>query len=93
MAKVEYWEDGNIIEIDDTDPRVPKEYTVTQEEIDAHKAMVVRGERDSLLNDTDWMAVGDRPISDEWKTYRQALRDLSQQSGFPNDVTFPTKPS
>jgi hypothetical protein len=31
-------------------------------------------------------------MSDEWKTYRQALRDVPQQSEFPNSVTWPTEP-
>ena len=32
-------------------------------------------------------------MSDEWRTYRQALRDVPTQEGFPNTVTWPTKPS
>ena len=31
-------------------------------------------------------------VPDEWRTYRQALRDLPAQSGFPTNVTWPTKP-
>ena len=53
----------------------------------------IRMIRNGLLADTDWMANSDVTMSDEWKAYRQALRDIPQQSGFPNDVTFPTKPS
>lgn len=48
--------------------------------------------RTNLLAETDWMASSDYTMSDSWKTYRQALRDLPAQSGFP-DVDFPTKPS
>tara|TARA_R100000742_G_C4276212_1_gene97135 strand:+ start:289 stop:549 length:261 start_codon:yes stop_codon:yes gene_type:complete len=51
-----------------------------------------RRERNALLAETDWMASNDYTMSDAWKTYRQALRDLPAQSGFP-DVDFPTKPS
>jgi hypothetical protein len=51
----------------------------------------VRAERDTLLAASDSMALADR-ITDEWRTYRQALRDLPAQSGFP-DVAFPTPPS
>ena len=51
-----------------------------------------RRERNALLAETDWMASSDYTMSDAWKTYRQALRDLPSQSGFP-DVDFPTKPS
>jgi len=51
-----------------------------------------REERNALLAETDWMAGSDVTMSSAWKTYRQALRDLPAQSGFP-DVDFPTKPS
>ena len=52
----------------------------------------MRTQRNKLLQETDWMALSDVTMSDTWKTYRQALRDLPAQSGFP-DVDFPTKPS
>jgi hypothetical protein len=49
-----------------------------------------------LLLGSDWTQMPDSPLSDEdkaaWATYRQALRDLPAQEGFPN-VAFPTKPS
>lgn len=51
----------------------------------------VRAERDALLAASDHMALADR-ITDEWRTYRQALRDLPAAEGFP-DVAFPTPPS
>lgn len=51
----------------------------------------VRAKRDELLAASDSMALADR-ITDEWRTYRQALRDLPQADGFP-DVAFPTPPS
>jgi len=54
-------------------------------------ATQVRAQRDALLAASDTMALADR-ITDEWRTYRQALRDLPQQDGFPN-VTFPVAPS
>ena len=57
----------------------------------AASATQLRAERDELLAASDTMALADR-ITDAWRTYRQALRDLPAQSGFP-DVTFPTPPS
>jgi hypothetical protein len=51
----------------------------------------VRERRNELLEASDHMALADR-ITDDWRTYRQALRDLPQQDGFP-DVTFPVAPS
>ena len=60
---------------------------------DDRKAKEVRQERDSLLSETDWMALSDVTMSTAWRTYRQALRDVPSQEGFPNDITWPTKPS
>lgn len=52
----------------------------------------VRNKRDSLLVSTDWMASSDITMSSEMTTYRQALRDVPAQAGFPFSVTWPTKP-
>ena len=53
----------------------------------------VREERDRLLAETDYLALSDVTMSSAWTTYRQNLRDIPAQSGFPNSVTYPTKPS
>jgi hypothetical protein len=53
----------------------------------------VRAKRDSLLQETDWMALSDVTMSAAMTTYRQALRDITDQEGFPYSVTWPTKPS
>ena len=52
----------------------------------------VRAERDKMLAESDHMALADR-ITDDWRTYRQLLRDVPSQSGFPNTITWPNKPS
>lgn len=53
----------------------------------------VRGVRDGLLAESDWTQVADAPVDQAaWATYRQALRDVPQQEGFPHNVTWPTKP-
>ena len=61
-------------------------------ERDAVIAANVRAERDKLLASCDWMGMSDVTMSAEWVTYRQALRDITAQEGFPNEVTWPTKP-
>ena len=53
----------------------------------------LREERDRLLNETDWYANSDVTMSNDMKTYRQALRDLPANTADPTDVTWPTKPS
>ena len=48
--------------------------------------------RNRLLRKTDWMANSDVTMSDEWKTYRQALRDLPANTTDPVNPTWPKKP-
>ena len=52
----------------------------------------VRGVRDELLTECDWRACSDRTMSEDWKTYRQALRDITTQSD-PYNITWPAIPS
>ena len=54
---------------------------------------LVRAERNALLSASDWTQVADAPVDKAaWATYRQALRDITAQAGFPHSVTWPTKP-
>lgn len=53
----------------------------------------VRVQRDFKLSLSDWTQVADAPVDQaEWAVYRQALRDIPSQAGFPNEVTWPTEP-
>tara|TARA_R100001509_G_C4858661_1_gene212601 strand:- start:520 stop:1020 length:501 start_codon:yes stop_codon:yes gene_type:complete len=56
------------------------------------KAAIERNTRNTLLKETDHFALSDVTMTDAMKTYRQALRDVPQQSEFPNTITWPTKP-
>ena len=60
------------------------------------KATALRTERDAKLAESDWMVIKAAEtgvaLATEWATYRQALRDVTAQTGFPNEVTWPTKP-
>jgi len=67
------------------------DFQETRPDMTAINSAKIRAERDALLAASDNMALADR-ITDEWRTYRQALRDLPAQDGFP-DVAFPTPPS
>lgn len=54
----------------------------------------VRSRRDKLLSSSDWTQVADAPVDKtSWATYRQALRDITIQEGFPTDVVWPTEPN
>jgi len=52
----------------------------------------IRSHRDNLLQQTDWMALSDNTMTPAWITYRQALRDLTAQPGYPFAIEWPTKP-
>ena len=52
----------------------------------------LRFKRNRLLTETDWMANSDVTMSDAWKTYRQALRDLPANTKDPENPTWPSKP-
>ena len=54
----------------------------------------VRGFRDAQLVKSDWTQVADAPVDKAaWATYRQELRDITQQAGFPWDVQWPQIPT
>jgi len=55
-------------------------------------ATQVRAQRDALLAASDSKVWPDL-VPDAWRTYRQALRDVPAQTGFPADVTWPVEPS
>jgi len=88
----------------------PKDFGITwkavsdkkTELVNAEPMRLLRVERDRLLTETDWMGNSDVTMTSDWKTYRQALRDLPASSNPKLDssgrldmssVTFPTKPS
>lgn len=64
---------------------------------DDEKAIIIRQERDRLLLSCDWTQCNDSPLTSEiktsWGVYRQALRDITSQSTFPESVIWPDIPS
>ena len=83
-----YDADGNIVVLD-------------VEAVDAETITVVnesnlenmRRQRDAYLSETDYLALSDNTLTDEMRTYRQALRDLPANTTDPANPTWPTKPS
>jgi hypothetical protein len=87
-----------------TNDEAPVEYSAedyAQAEIDYQNFITIRlpaeirQKRNLLLKNSDWTQASDIPnsIKTTWATYRQELRDLPEQSGFPLDITFPSEPS
>lgn len=76
----------------------------TEEEIEADREVIrqknadreARALRDKLLAETDWTQTLDAPLStaskEEFRVYRQALRDVPQQADYPNTIHWPVKP-
>jgi len=61
--------------------------------LDTQQAASQRTERNRLIAECDWTQVADSPVDKEiWATYRQLLRDIPSQSGFPWDITWPVEP-
>jgi hypothetical protein len=84
-------ETGRVLAGDEEGHPQAVEQTFTDEEL----AEAVRRERDGLVKDSDWTQLPDIPdsVRAAWSIYRQELRDVPQQQGFPRDVQWPVKPS
>jgi hypothetical protein len=85
------WEVREMFSDDEEGTKAGKE-AAYQAGLDATAAKSVRDERDRKLAETDWMALSDVTMSAEMTTYRQALRDITAQEGFPHSVNWPVKP-
>ena len=97
-------EDYSGLEWQDSNQTKPTETEVNSKisSLDSAEAMrLLRVERDTRIAKTDWRASSDVTLADAWKTYRQALRDITTQtpklgSDYKLDltsVTWPTEPS
>lgn len=81
---------------EELDAKVAEEAQVAADRLQARKR-VVREERNQRLQASDYVvlkAYEDKvDVAADWKTYRQALRDVPSQQGFPEEVTWPEPPS
>ena len=86
-----------IVELENSDDEVRRFQIIeTPDNSDEEQAEIVRARRNSLIEETDFLLMSDYPISEEnlalLKAYRQALRDIPEQSGFPKTNEWPSKP-
>ena len=97
MANTNKIVDGQVVEMTDAEQaEYDARNTAWDNDAPNRRMADLRRQRDALLVETDYMALGDVTLSDAWKTYRQALRDITDTT--PSDdalsnITFPTKPS
>ena len=85
---VAFDEDGNIVELDESVIAAVYDAVANEEGF-----IRLRYKRDNKLAESDWMANSDVTMSDAWRTYRQALRDLPANTTDPNNPVWPTEPS
>jgi hypothetical protein len=82
---------GEISDVVDGDFTAPSDTPSTEQTNEQAKS--IRAIRDAKLAECDWTQVADSPVDKVvWATYRQALRDITAQEGFPWTVTYPDKP-
>ena len=79
--------DGVLVEL--TQAEVDAIPSVSESEL---KLRDLRTTRNAMLAETDWMANSDVTMSDAWRIYRQALRDITDSATSLDDVTWPEKP-
>lgn len=91
---------GKYRELESFDKALPFEFVLidpTDEQITSVLVEQVREIRDSLLRQCDWTQLTDSPMNDDirhaWSVFRQALRDITDQNGFPMDIIWPIPPS
>jgi hypothetical protein len=81
--------DGTWLEVWVTTPASPEEIA---QRTDSQSA-AIRDDRNQRLASCDWTQLSDAPVdAAEWAAYRQALRDITEQAGFPWDVQWPSAP-
>ena len=102
-TSVDPYIEDNVVYLHKIESLTDSEKTAAQTAETNRVAESQRAERNRRLAETDWMACSDVTMSSDWKTYRQALRDLPTHSNWPNlkvpdmdgsgDNDWPTKPS
>jgi hypothetical protein len=88
--------DGDAVLVDGVWTQAWQIRNLSDEEIlqrNTTQSAVVRSIRNSKLTESDWTQITDAPTDKAaWATYRQALRDISSQEGFPITITWPDAP-
>lgn len=100
----QYWIDNGILK---TRPSQPSpfyywnntEWVLNNDSYIASETEIQKGIRDQLLLESDWTDTYSAParlgeaLYNEWQVYRQALRDVPQQNGFPLNIVWPIQPT
>tara|TARA_R100000005_G_C4965137_1_gene180231 strand:- start:76 stop:354 length:279 start_codon:yes stop_codon:yes gene_type:complete len=92
MARYHATANGNVPFTTEEEAARDAQETAWAAEANDRLAEKERAKRTALLMETDHYALADVTMSDAMKTYRQALRDVPQQTDFPTSINWPTKP-
>ena len=85
--------EGNIPFTAEEETQWDAEETVYAANETVRKAVEIRSQRNTKLTESDWTQVADAPVDRAaWAAYRQALRDITSQAGFPWTITWPDAP-
>ena len=94
VDRIARWEHPSVTQPSDSTINAITDATI----IDEHNIKILRMERNNKLAETDWVVIKEREeggsVSNfaDWKTYRQALRDITDSATSLDDVTWPEKP-
>jgi hypothetical protein len=78
---------------DNDDATAAEQEAAYRQRLDDEQAERVRADRNQRLADCDWTQLSDAPVDElAWAVYRQQLRDVTTQTGFPWDVVWPDSP-
>lgn len=79
--------------VDNENQTALEQETEYKARIDEQQASSVRNTRNQLLKESDWTQITDATVDKQvWLVYRQALRDITTQEGFPFNIIWPTQP-
>jgi len=93
MNKTEYnLQTGEVTTIPLTAEEIAEREAYERDVLPVEQMKALRRQRDQLLTETDYLALSDSTLTDEMRTYRQALRDLPANTVDPANPVFPTKP-
>jgi hypothetical protein len=96
MTRYKATPEGNIPFTPEEEENFDAEYALWDAGASERKASAIREERNKLLAETDWTQVNDAPFDADqklaWALYRETLRMIPEQPGFPETVNWPPKP-
>jgi hypothetical protein len=83
---------GEVTTVELTAAEIAEREAYARDVLPVEQMRELRRQRNQLLTETDYLALADSTLTDEMRTYRQALRDLPANTVDPSNPVWPTKP-